>query len=163
MKPVRILLTGGTVEKTHDPQLETITFNRDGSTQIPEILAQGRCYFPIVQKLMFIDSLDMTDEYRAEIASAITAADEDAIVISHGTSTMGETARYLQEIGFEKTIVLTGAMRPWSLSHSDADFNFGGAIIAAQILPYGAYGVMNGRVFAADALNKNTEQGRFDI
>lgn len=162
MKSVRILLTGGTIDKVHDPQLEGITFARDGMSQIPEILAQGRCDFPSIEKLMFLDSLDMTDEHRAEIASAITLAPEDAIVITHGTSTMGETARYLEEIGAQKTIILTGAMRPWSLSFSDAGFNLGGAIIAAQTLPCGVYGVMNGRVFAAQNLKKNTELGRFD-
>ena len=36
-----------------------------------------------------------------------------------------------------KTVVLTGAMRPHSLGRSDASFNLGGAIIAAQTLPEG--------------------------
>ena len=163
MKPVRILLTGGTIDKIHDPKSETITFDSGGDTQIPEILKQGRCYFPIVEKLMMVDSLHMTDDLRAEIASAITGAAEDAIIVTHGTSTMRETALFLQESDLQKTIVLTGAMRPWSLAFSDAGFNLGGAIIAAQTLAAGVYGVMNGRVFTADKLHKNMEAGRFDL
>ncbi|MEN0088608.1 MAG: asparaginase domain-containing protein [Pseudomonadota bacterium] len=58
--------------------------------------------------------------------------------------------------------MLTGAMRPFSLSSSDGEFNLGAAIIAAQILPQGVYGTMNGRVFPAQELNKNIETGRFD-
>ncbi len=58
--------------------------------------------------------------------------------------------------------VLTGAMRPFSLYTSDGEFNLGGAITASQILPAGVWGVMNGRVFAAEALKKDVEQGRFD-
>ncbi|MCK5167685.1 MAG: hypothetical protein KAQ66_10200 [Rhodospirillaceae bacterium] len=54
-------------------------------------------------------------------------------------------------------------MRPNSLSFSDGPFNLGGAIVAAQILPQGVCGVMNGRVIEAAKLDKNVEQGRFDI
>jgi L-asparaginase/Glu-tRNA(Gln) amidotransferase subunit D len=57
---------------------------------------------------------------------------------------------------------LTGAMRPFSLYASDGEFNLGGDIVAAQVLPAGVWGVMNGRVFAAEDLNKNVEQGRFN-
>jgi L-asparaginase len=75
---------------------------------------------------------------------------------------MGDTARFLSTKVRDKTIVLTGAMRPFSLYASDGEFNLGGAVIAAQVLPAGIWGVMNGRVFAAEDLNKNVEQGRFD-
>jgi L-asparaginase len=35
-------------------------------------------------------------------------------------------------------------------------------MIAAQTLPAGIYGVMNGKVFAAKDLHKDTKRGRFD-
>jgi hypothetical protein len=38
-----------------------------------------------------------------------------------------------------------------------------GSNVAAQIMPEGVYGLMNGRIVEASSLNKNTEQGRFDI
>ena len=72
------------------------------------------------------------------------------------------TANYLSQHIKDKTLILTGAMRPFSLGQSDAAFNVGGAIIAAQILPHGVYGVMNGRVFKAEQLRKNVQTGRFD-
>ncbi len=162
-RDVRVLITGGTMDKVHDPHEEKLAFSKDGATQIPEILHYGRCHFPVVQQVMQVDSLEMTDEHRAQIASAIKTAPEQAIVITHGTSTMGQTARYLEPEGSGKTIVLTGAMRPFSLGFSDGPFNLGGAVIAAQTLKRGVYGVMNGRIFPADELNKNTEQGRFDV
>ena len=110
------------------------------------------------------DSLDFDDGDRNMIASAIADATEKRIVVTHGTGTMGQTARWVADkVDADKTVVLTGAMRPYSLSFSDGPFNLGGAIIAAQTLPPGIYGVMNGRVFPADKLDKNTEQGRFDI
>ncbi|MCI5047354.1 MAG: asparaginase [Aquisalinus sp.] len=161
-RDVRILITGGTLDKIHDPFSESLAFSRDGATQIPEILHYSRCHFPAVQQLMQIDSLDMTEDHRTQIVSAIKTATENSIVITHGTSTMGETARYIATANIPKTIILTGAMRPFSLGFSDGPFNMGGAIIASQILEKGVYGVMNGRVIEATSLDKNTELGRFD-
>ncbi|MGV6820840.1 MAG: asparaginase domain-containing protein [Parvularcula sp.] len=162
MKPVRILTTGGTLDKVHDWREENITFAGAGQSQVPEVLDHGRCYHPVVEQLFQIDSLEMTETYRALLAERIRAASEEAIVVTHGTSTMGETARFLQDQIEGKTLVLTGAMRPYSLFVSDASFNVGGAIIAAQALPHGVYAVMNGRIFPADKVKKNTMLGRFD-
>ncbi|MGV6802116.1 MAG: asparaginase [bacterium] len=162
-EPVRIIVTGGTIDKVHDPHGEVLTFATDGSTRIPEILQSSRCYYPVVSQLLQIDSEEMRAEHREMIAMAVTAADEDAIVVTHGTSTMAKTALYLQQKNIGKTIILTGAMRPFSLSKSDGPFNLGAALIAAQLLPIGVFGVMNGRVFEADRLKKNIQQGRFDL
>lgn len=162
MKPLRILTTGGTLDKVHDWRDENITFAGAGKSQVPEVLEHGRCYYPTVEQLFQIDSLDMTETYRALLLERIKAAKEQAIVVTHGTSTMGETARYLDGQFENKTVVLTGAMRPYSLFVSDASFNLGGAVIAAQTLPAGVYGVMNGCVFEAQELRKNEKLGRFD-
>lgn len=162
MKDVRILVTGGTIDKVHDPKTEGLGFSPDGATHIPEVLRIGRCHFPSVEVLMLKDSLYFDDADREAIANAVENAAETSLIITHGTGTMGQTARFLQGRSPGKTIVLTGAMRPFSLFSSDGEFNLGGALVAAQLLEPGVWGVMNGRVFAADALNKNTEQGRFD-
>lgn len=163
MEQVRIIVTGGTIDKVHDPATEGLAFSPDGATHIPELLRIGRCHFPVVQLLMLKDSLYFDDADRASIADAVISAPESRIVLTHGTGTMGQTARFLAPQTKDKTVVLTGAMRPFSLYASDGEFNLGGAIVAAQLLGAGVWGVMNGRVFAADALNKNTEQGRFDV
>ncbi|WOI53294.1 asparaginase domain-containing protein [Parvularcula sp. LCG005] len=162
MKPVRILTTGGTLDKVHDWRTENIAFAGQGKSQVPEVLDNGRCYFPAVEQLFQIDSLEMTETYRQLILERVMAAKEEAIVITHGTSTMDQTAHFLAKRNLGKTIVLTGAMRPFSLFVSDAGFNLGGAIIAAQALDHGVYGVMNGRVIPAASLKKNEQLGRFD-
>ena len=163
MKDVRIIVTGGTIDKIHNPNTETLTFAADGTTHIPEILAYGRCHFPVVELLMLKDSLDFEDADRDAIVEAIKVASEQALVITHGTGTMDQSARWISDRISDKTVVLTGAMRPHSLSFSDGPFNLGGALIAAQLLPPGVYGTMNGRVFEAAVLRKNTEEGRFDV
>ncbi len=166
MKPVRILVTGGTIDKIHDPTAETLNFATDGTTQITELLGFARCDFPTIEIILQKDSLDFEDADRDRIVAAIARSPETAIVVTHGTGTMGESARWVADriagrvTG--KTVVFTGALRPHSLGHSDGPFNLGGAIIAAQILAEGVYGVMNGRCFPAADLHKNTELGRFD-
>lgn len=163
MRDLKIIVTGGTIDKVHDMKNEGLGFSPDGATHIPEMLRIGRCDFPVVELLMLKDSLYFDDADRAAIKDAVAGAAEPAVVITHGTGTMGETARYLRGGTGDKTVVLTGAMRPFSLFSSDGEFNLGGAVIAAQTLAPGVWGVMNGRVFAAEALNKNVEQGRFDV
>lgn len=165
MKELRVIVTGGTIDKVHDPASEGLSFSPDGATHLPEMLRIGRCHFPVVEKLMLKDLLYFDDADRAAIAEAVRAAPEPSIVLTHGTGTMGQTARYLAaELGdTDKCVVLTGAMRPFSLYASDGEFNLGAAIVAAQILEPGVWGVMNYRVFPAARLDKNVDQGRFDI
>ena len=164
MKPLRVIVTGGTIDKVHDPQSEGLAFAPDGATHLPELLRIGRCHFPVVEKLMLKDSLYFEEADRAAIAEAVLGSEEECVVVTHGTGTMGETARYLAPKleGSGKVVVLTGAMRPFSLYASDGEFNLGGAVVAAQVLAPGVWGVMNGRVFPADRLDKNVDQGRFD-
>lgn len=162
--PVGVLITGGTLDKIHDTLTEGLIL--DGETRVPNLFEEGRTRISRFKNLMQIDSLDMSDDDRETILKAITASPENRLVVTHGTGTMDLTAKYLaaalKSTGSEKTVVLTGAMRPWCLGRSDASFNMGGAVIAARLLPPGVYGVMNGRVFAAQDLRKDTDNGRFD-
>ena len=162
MEDILILITGGTLDKVHDTLSESLVLDPTCGTAVPQILVQGRARSVRTQVLMQIDSLDMTDNHRAKIMDAVLSAPEDRIVITHGTGTMELTAKALNGHTEDKTIILTGAMRPHSLGRSDAGFNLGGAMIAAQALPAGVYGVMNGRTFTADELHKNVTTGRFD-
>ena len=61
-----------------------------------------------------------------------------------------------------KRIVLTGAMVPYSVSGSDALFNLGSAVAAAQLVPPGVYVTMNGRCFPWHAVHKNRVLGVFE-
>jgi len=90
-------------------------------------------------------------------------ASENKIMISHGTDTMVATARQLAKTVNDKTLVLFGAMIPYSLGHSDALFNFGCAISAIQLLGCGVFICMNGKIFDWDNVQKLTDAGRFDI
>ena len=53
-------------------------------------------------------------------------------------------------------------MVPYSVSGSDALFNLGSAIMAAQLLPPGVYIAMNGRCFPWHSVHKNRSLGVFE-
>src|SRR5205085_722272 len=131
--PIRVLVTGGTFDKAH-LEIEGRLHFRD--THVPEMLELGRSRVPIVvETLMLIDSLDMTDAHRATILAACRRAPEERIVVTHGTDTMELTARALGAANIAKTIVLTGAMVPYTFGSSDGLFNLGSALAFAQTLP----------------------------
>ena len=90
----------------------------------------------------------MTDDDRMDIVDGILALTEKKVIITHGTDTMKQTALTLSDDTrlADKTIVLTGAMKPEKFRDSDADFNVGMAVGAVQCLPPGVYIALNGVV-----------------
>ncbi len=74
---------------------------------------------------------------------------------------MLDTARALAGIP-DRTIVLTGALNPARFQGSDAMFNIGCAVAAAQTCPPGVYLAMNGRIWRPEEVRKNVEANRFE-
>jgi len=155
-----ILATGGTIDKEHCPTTEKLVFT--DKSYLPEMLEQCRAPAIPHEVIMLKDSFDITLQDRAIIKDTILSRAESRIVITHGTSTMSETASYLKQHIQDKVVVLTGAMRPFSLFKSDAGFNLGSAITAAKLLPHGIYIAMNGTIFNANQVRKNIEKGIFE-
>ncbi|MDE2023919.1 MAG: asparaginase [Gammaproteobacteria bacterium] len=159
MQALRIFTTGGTIDKIY---FDARSEYEVGEPQIGDILREMNVQLRFaITPLMRKDSLDMNNIDRARIRSAVAAAAEDRIVITHGTDTMTQTAAALAGIP-DKTIVLTGALNPARFRGSDAMFNIGGALAAAQIAPPGVYIYMNGRVFDARKVRKNRDRNRFE-
>jgi L-asparaginase len=157
---IRIIITGGTFDKQYDEIRGILTFK---DTHLPEILKYVRCTLPIELELnQLIDSLDMHLANRLKILESCRRAPESHLVVTHGTDTMIETGRILGEAGLGKTVVLTGAMVPYSFSASDAVFNLGCAITAVQLLSPGVYVAMNGRVFSWERVRKHKKSGTFE-
>ena len=161
---IRIIVTGGTFDKTYDEIRGRLAF---GDTHIQEMLTLGRSRVPVtIQTLMMIDSLDMGDADRARIVLSCAQCPESRIVVTHGTDTMVDTAGALAKASVpsiaEKTVVLTGAMIPYAFGSSDGLFNLGSALSFAQVLPPGVYIAMNGQHFAWDKVRKNRETGVFE-
>ena len=157
---IRIFITGGTFDKEYN-ELNGQLFFKD--THVPELLELGRSRVKVnTRTLMMIDSLEMTDTYRALIIENCIKAEEDKILITHGTDTITETAVMLADKIKNKTIVLTGAMIPYKFGSSDGLFNMGSALAFVQTLPHGVYIAMNGRYFHWDNVYKNKSTGMFE-
>jgi L-asparaginase len=160
MSAIRILVTGGTFDKEYD-ELTGRLFFRD--THVEEMLRRGRARLELaIETLMMIDSLEMDDAGRLRIVERCRSAAEHAIVVTHGTDTMVDTARAIAGASLDKTVVLTGAMVPYAFGSSDGLFNLGSALSFAQVLTPGVYVAMNGRHFRWDAVRKNRTTGTFE-
>jgi L-asparaginase len=123
---IRIFVTGGTFDKEHDPISESFVFYE---THVPELLQRSRSRLDIkVRTIMLIDSLEITRGDQEIILKACEDSKEDKIVITHGTSNMEKTEKFLGEKIKNKTVILTGAMVPYTFSNSDALFNMGAAL-----------------------------------
>lgn len=159
---IDLLITGGTLDKDYAPLTGELIFDH---THLPSMLQQANCTLAIqTQVVMLKDSLDMTLEDREQLNQLCEQAGS-RIVITHGTDTMVDTAIHLQSNPslHHKTIILTGAMRPFKLGQSDALFNLGAALMACQLTNKGIFISMNGQLFAADQVQKNRQIGVFEI
>jgi len=158
---IRILVTGGTIDGLDYDSLEEGPESH--TSRIPDLLRQARVSVEnSVEVLMSKDSRFITDEDRERMLKRCKECQESRIIITHGTLTMSETARFLGEKSVQKTIVLFGSAIPANEQKSDASFNLGAAIAAVQLLPAGAYITMNGRIFPYDDVKKNLGTGYFE-
>ncbi len=157
---IRFLATGGTFDKEYNEVTGALYFK---DTHVREMLRLGRSGLDLeIPTLMMIDSLEMTDTDREVILKSCVESDEERVLITHGTDTMAETARYLGERVRDKTIVLTGAVVPYTFGSSDGLFNLGSALAFVQTLPHGVYIAMNGRCFTWDNVRKDRSTARFE-
>ena len=158
---ITILATGGTIDKFYSVA-GTLDIGKPAAHDVlSRVLTDIRFD---VRALIGKDSLDMTDEDRAELVAALNAIEHDQVLITHGTDTMSESARYIAEhaeLG-SKVVVLTGAMQPAVMAHSDAGFNLGAAISALNLLEPGVYISMSGRIFPAHTVRKDHARGIFE-
>lgn len=156
---IKIFTTGGTIDKIY---FDANSEFQVGEPQIAEVLTEANVTFAFeVESVLRKDSLDMTDADRQLIRARVAQDACERILVTHGTDTMIQTALALRDIP-GKTIVLTGAMQPARLRVSDAFFNIGFAIAAAQLLPPGVYIAMNGEIFDPHSARKNVAKHQFE-
>ena len=158
---ILFIQTGGTIDKDYPKMNMGYAFEID-EPAADRVMANAEPGFDFeVVSLLKKDSLDMTDEDRAMLKAYCEETDYSKIVITHGSDTLPETARYLGNIP-GKAIVLTGAYRPERFSNSDAAFNIGVAVGAVNTMVEGTFVAMNGKVMNPDRCVKNQETGLFE-
>ena len=157
---IQIFVTGGTFDKEYNELTGELFFQ---NTHAADMLRLGRCHLDVdIETLMMIDSLQMTEAHRQLILNRCTGTAAGRIVITHGTDTMEQTAAVLGRSITAKTIVITGAMVPYTFGSSDGLFNLGTALAFVQTLEPGVYVAMNGRCFPWHSVHKNHKLGIFE-
>jgi len=167
MNKVLLLITGGTIGSEWSPANDTALVMATDS--VTEYLRDFiRPDFTVNQKIITMkDSREITDDTRRDLVAAIVGSDCDNIIITHGTYTMAETAKFitenLSEIGNRK-IILIGSFWPLKgYAPSDAPFNIGFAFGALLNCQPGVYIAMHSQLFTPDSVHKDLENAKFKM
>ncbi|WP_329903318.1 L-asparaginase 2 [Porphyromonas pogonae] len=166
---VHILATGGTIAGTGASA--TQTNYTAGQVAIGTLLSAVPEIKNIAEvtgeQIVKIGSQDMNDIVWLTLAKRINEIFEkneaDAVVITHGTDTMEETAYFLQlTVKSKKPVILVGAMRPSTALSADGPLNLYNAVVAAAAPESVGKGVIvamnNYLVSASDVTKSNTVQ-----
>jgi len=150
---VAVLCTGGTFDKVYLSQAGARNFAFPDVSATQKIVARlGLDSVEVFYNQENAkDSQDMTDGDREFIAEWCLAESRERSVVIHGTDTMLKSAQVVvacmeQRRETKKVVVFTGAHQPACVRDSDAEFNFGCALMASQICLPGVYIVMDGGI-----------------
>ncbi|MDO8265574.1 MAG: asparaginase domain-containing protein [Candidatus Saccharibacteria bacterium] len=165
-KHIHFIKMGGTIEFI-DPAYDAINKNlMKLDTTIDSYLESiVKPHFTFsTESIVEKDSRDITDEDRTALANAIMSSKHETVIVTHGTFTMTDTALFLDNMKLDgKKVILTGSMIPViGFAASDAGFNLGFAIASFDNVDVGVYVSMNGGIFKANEVTKNTEDLRFE-
>jgi len=170
MRHITLITTGGTIEKTYDDMTGRLENRRSVVRRmLRRLRLEGTSVS--VHELLSKDSLELTEGDRHAIVDAVRQAggtrqaptEATGIVVLHGTDTLHATGELLhRSIPDPRVpIVLTGAMRPFEMTRSDALQNLTEAIFATGTLPPGVYCVAHGRVLRFPGVIKDRDRGTF--
>jgi len=153
--------TGGTIDKDypHTTKGWAFEFGEPATARILEKLNPSFEYEIVTscQK----DSLEITKQDRINLVDLIKESKYDKFVITHGTDTMLETAKFIREHIKNKLIVITGSMLPERFSNSEASINVGAAIAVANLLDKGVFIAMHGIVKPGTEMARDLKTGKY--
>jgi len=160
---VHIIMTGGTIDSRWDGQTDSVVPNEH--SVIPEYIESLKLYqsFDFTEVCMK-DSRSLVPKDLEDVLKIIETSPDTKFVITHGTYTMPDTARYISANikNKQKVVVLTGSMIPLKgFDASDAQFALGYAVAQAEKLKPGVYLYMNGVNFKAEEAAKSIAEGKF--
>ncbi|MBU5488611.1 asparaginase [Clostridium sp. MSJ-8] len=162
MKKVAIIFNGGTISMKIDKKLNAAI----PSLTNEEIMSMvtGIEEYGIIENYNFskLPSPHMTIEMMLELSkftqSIVDRRDIDAVVITHGTDTLEETAYFLDlTISTKKPIIVTGAMKSSSELGYDGPFNLANSICTAisdEAVDRGVLVCFNGTLHSAREVTK---------
>ena len=156
---ILIIQTGGTIDKIYPKSINGWGFEF-GDAAAHRILSKKELSvdYRIISACKK-DSTQLNENDRKNILNICQKSSEEQIIITHGTDTILDTAKFLSIIE-NKTIVLTGSFLPHAFKNSDAEFNIGMAISAVQTLNSGIYVSLNGIIASHNELQRD-DSGKY--
>lgn len=157
---ITILTTGGTIEGLDYVGDKGINKT---NVSIADFLKRANVDLEYtIESVCKQDSRDINENDLKMLVSRIKESNATKILITHGTFTMENTAKYIGKLNLDKTIVLVGSFILGSSENTDAQFNLGYAISSIQFLKPDVYIAMNGKVFHWNNVSKNLETNKFE-
>ena len=160
---IHFIITGGTIDSIYDGTKDTAVPNKE--SVIPDFIESLKLYSQTEFTVVCMkDSRDMTQEDMKKVLEAIENSPHTKVIVTHGTYTMPDTARYLKANlkRSDQTIVFTASMIPITgFSPSDGPFSLGYSVAQLEYLPNGIYVCINGKVFDSEEVSKIISEGRF--
>jgi L-asparaginase len=160
---LHFIMTGGTIDSYYDGTKDTIVPNEH--SVVPRFIKILKLYEECeFTEVCMKDSRSLNELDRKNILKAVAKSKAQRIIITHGTYTLPDTARYLK-VNFKnnnKIIIFACSIIPLEgFIPTDAGFNLGYAVAKSQELSKGIYVCMNGRFFSPDEIVKILSEGRF--
>ncbi len=160
---LHFIMTGGTIDSYYDGTKDTAVPNEH--SVVPKFIKTLKLYETCeFTEVCMKDSRGLNDSDRKKILKTVEKSKPKRTIITHGTYTLSDTARYLEAHlkNKDKTIIFVCSMIPLEgFIPTDAGFNIGYAVAKSQELSAGIYVCMNGRIFAPDEILKKLSEGRF--
>ena len=160
---IHVVITGGTIDSVWSGAHDTIVVAEH--SVLPAYFGNLKLYDELeFTEVCMKDSRQITGADRKNVLKTVEESTATKIIVTHGTYTMPDTAKFLQANLKRKdqTIVFTGSMTPLiGFDKSDAPFNIGFAYSAVKELPTGVYVCMNGKHFTPDEVAKDLAEGKF--
>ncbi|MFH2104628.1 MAG: asparaginase domain-containing protein [Parcubacteria group bacterium] len=160
---IHFILTGGTIDSYYDGSKDTAVVNKESI--IPQFIKGLRLnQESTFTKVCMKDSRDLIWDDLKNILQTVKKSPYKKVIITHGTYTMSDTARYLKANleNNDRTIIITGSFIPLNgFSFSDAPFQLGYSLAKLQDLDKGIYICMNGKVLSSNEAMKIGKEGVF--
>lgn len=136
---VIVLSTGGTIAGTSPSSTDTTHYKagqRSGNELVQAVPEIAPVADITVEQIVNVSSPNMTQDLLLEISRAASRhlADDtvSGVVITHGTSTMEESALFMElTVSSDKPVVFVGSMRPGTAISADGPFNLLQAVALA--------------------------------
>jgi L-asparaginase len=161
---VLILATGGTIASQYDAKQGGLTLALSGEQLVKAVPELQKIARVEAEQIANLNSADMNPQVWLRLArranEALSQPDVAAVVVTHGTDTLEETAYFLDlTVTSPKPVIVVGAQRAPSYPDTDGPRNLLDAVrvaVSPEAAGKGTLVVMNGQINAAREVAKTS-------